>query len=161
VANTSRAELLLLLDGLDEIVEVDARTSCAKEINAFAATYPVPLVVSSRRSEYQTLLVQLRLGTAVELLPLEPDAVLMQLRSGGPRMHGVLSVIDHDEQLREFLRSPLLVSILTLAYGDRASKAIALGGAHSRGSKLIEDYCARRFELERQGSSTGSSPPAC
>jgi eukaryotic-like serine/threonine-protein kinase len=160
-------QLLLLLDGLDELADPEARASCAKEINRFNRMYPLPVVVCSRRVEYDALDVALKLGTAVAVRPLDPETVLDYLMRAGDRMQRVVTVLQRDPELLDLLRSPLLVSMLTLAYADGTGARLPVGGGQEeRRHRLIADYVDRRLELERQSRSASGHrrnlyPPEC
>lgn len=137
--------VVLLLDGLDEIADHQARAACVNAVNAFAADYPLPIVVTARQTEYETLPVRLELETAVLVKPLEPSTVLARLRED-PETAGVATVVDRDATLQDLLTSPLLVSMLTIAYRDRAPEDIP---AAVETDRLIDDFLDRRFEMER------------
>ncbi len=153
-----RPEALLLLDGLDEMSRHESRGACVREINRFSAEYPIAIVVSSRRAEYEALWPPLELETAVVVRPLAPRLVLARLQAYDAK--GVLALVDEDPSILELLTSPLLLSMLTLAYADRDADEIPLRGPpEDRLSTLIGDYVERRFELERQAGGRNAYPP--
>jgi len=153
-----RAEALLLLDGLDEMTRHEARGACVREINRFSAEYPLALIVSSRRTEYEALWPPLQLETAVLVRPLAPDLVIERLQAHDAQ--GVLAIVEEDPSILELLTSPLLLSMLTLAYSGRAAEDIPLRGPpDERLSTLIHDYVERRFELERLTGGANDYPP--
>jgi hypothetical protein len=136
--------VVLVLDGLDEIAEPDARLACVKAVNAFAAGYPLPVVLTSRQAEYEALSVRVELETAVLVGALDPHVVLERLR-GADEMRGVLAVIERDATLLELLTSPLLVSMLTIAYSGREPSEIPAAVSLAR---LIDDFVDRRYAVE-------------
>ncbi len=153
-----RPEALLLLDGLDEMARHDSRSACVREINRFSAEYPLAIVVSSRRAEYAALRPPLELETAVLVRPLAPALVLARLQAYDAK--GVLALVDEDPSILELLTSPLLLSMLTLAYAGRDADEIPLRGPpEDRLSTLIHDYVERRFELERQTDGGSNAYP--
>jgi serine/threonine protein kinase len=153
-----RPEALLLLDGLDEMTRHESRGACVREINRFSAEYPLALVVSSRRAEYEALWPPLQLETAVLVRPLAPELVIARLRAYDAQ--GVLTILDEDPSILELLTSPLLLSMLTLAYAGRDADDIPLRGPpEERLSTLIHDYVERRFELERLAGGANDYPP--
>ena len=64
-------ELVLLLDGLDELAGRHRR-SAIESINEFRREHPVPLVIACREDEYVANEARLALGTAVRLRPVDP-----------------------------------------------------------------------------------------
>jgi NACHT domain/Caspase domain len=143
--------LLFLLDGLDEITQLDERDSCIREINRFRRSYQVPVIVATCQAEYDAASTKLELETAVSVRPLNPERVLDHLQQAGPQTHQIVESLQRDKDLRDLLRSPLLVSILTLAYaGKRASvPAVTAHSPAERRQILMSDYVDRRFELGR------------
>jgi Transposase DDE domain len=151
---TTGTQLLFLLDGLDEIPDRSDRIACVKAINQFTRfgrSARLPVVVASRPVEYDTLTVQLQLEAAIGVRPLDPTVVLDDLQHA-PGMQAVASAVRGDPGLLELLRSPLLVSMLTLAYtGVPEAQIHAITGSPAeRRHQLITDYVQRRFELNRR-----------
>jgi hypothetical protein len=67
-----------MFDGLDEISRPEARAASVAGSNRrqrFGRGYGLPLVVATRRYEYETLTERLELENAVEILPFPPDLV--------------------------------------------------------------------------------------
>ena len=67
-----RNDLLLLLDGLDEVAS-DKRESCVAAINSFYEKHKltIQMAVCCRKTEYEALTTRLQLKTAIVLQPLE------------------------------------------------------------------------------------------
>ena len=142
--------ILPLLDGLDEITEIGARAACITAINDYVGGHPIPVVVTSRRHEYKLLQKDGRalaaLGTAVLIKPLEPPAVLAYLDRAGQPMAGIRAAVADDPNLLDLLRSPLLLSILTLTYWRAPSSAIRSSSSpEERRAQLFQDYITQRF----------------
>ena len=151
---TAGTQLLFVLDGLDEIPDRSDRLACVKAINQFTRfgrSSRLPMVVASRPIEYDTLPVQLQLETAIGVRPLDPTVVLDDLEHA-PGMQAVVAAVRGDPELLELLRSPLLVSMLTLAYAGVPEAQIhaITGSPAERRHQLITDYVHRRFELDRR-----------
>ncbi|MCP4422954.1 MAG: NACHT domain-containing protein, partial [Chloroflexi bacterium] len=143
--------LLPLLDGLDE-VEADLRHGCAQAINQFRRQHPnEQLVVTTRVRDYQTLDIQLKLAQAIVLQPLSLEQIDIYLASVGKRLAGLRAALQSDASLRELAQSPLMLSIMTLAYYRMpADVAISLGGGElSR--KLLFDVYVERMTRYRGG----------
>lgn len=108
--------LLLLLDGLDEVKE-ECRTKCIETINAFRQTYGInEIVVCSRLEEYQHLNTQLKLNAALVLQPLTLAQVDEYLLRCGDKLAALRAALPDDPALQELATSPLMLSMMTLAY---------------------------------------------
>jgi NACHT domain len=112
-----KGRILPLLDGLDELMSARQET-CVKALNAFLPEWSgLPLVVCSRREEYQIYEANLGLNGAVILQPLTDGQIEWFLRGAKCEwlwavVRSDLDVMDGDEGLA---RSPLLLTILVLA----------------------------------------------
>lgn len=142
--------LALLLDGLDEVTETH-RAACAEAVNAWRLDHGlVPMVVCSRTQELQALGVRLRLEEAVELQPpsdVEVDRYLGYLEAAGTPMVDVRAALSSDQELRELLRSPLVLHVVALAYHGRPASALYLPGTlPQRQVWLWKAYVARMLE---------------
>ncbi|GII78676.1 hypothetical protein Sru01_36580 [Sphaerisporangium rufum] len=110
--------LALLLDGLDEVAE-KYREDCVQEINAFRGEHRLtPLVVCSRTTDYEKLTARLDVYGTLTVLPLERATVERFLREGGAGLAGMRAALAADPGLWELLDSPLLLSVMALAYRD-------------------------------------------
>jgi TIR domain/NACHT domain len=150
---TAGTQLLFVLDGLDEIPDRSDRIACVKAINQFSRfgrSARLPVVVASRPTEYDTLPVKLQLEAAIGVRPLDLTVVLDGLEHA-PGMQAVVAAVRHDPELLELLRSPLLVSMLTLTYAGVPQEQIRAitGTPAQRRQQLITDYVNRRFELDQ------------
>jgi eukaryotic-like serine/threonine-protein kinase len=140
-------ELLLLLDGMDEVKE-EKRDACAEAINEFRNTdYGLTdIVVSSRTEEYDALSHKLTLNTAIVIRPLDSDQVHRYLAALGPEMSYLLKALDEDEGLRKLAESPLMLSVLALAYRDLDLGPMAGGfPLEERRNRIFESYVERMF----------------
>ncbi len=143
--------LLPLLDGLDE-VEQELRPGCAQAINQFRGQYPDEhLVVTSRSQDYKALDIRLELSQAIILQPLSLDQIDIYLASVGKRLAGLRAALQTDVTLRELAQTPLMLSIMTLAYYRMpADIAISLGGG-DLSRKLLFDVYVERMTRYRGG----------
>jgi hypothetical protein len=150
---TSEGQLFFLLDGLDELPRREDRIACVAGISSFqrfGREHRLPLIVAARPYEYDTLPEPLELENAIEILPLQPDAVERRLADAGSPMRGVLEVIRGDATTRSMLPSPLLLSLITRTYAGRVGSraaAQAVDGNHLSG--LFASYVEERFALEQ------------
>jgi len=143
-------QLLLLLDGLDEVTP-EQREACIQAINQFHQTFgETEIVVCSRLEDYQALTYQLTFQAAIALQPLTPSQVEQYLAQAGPGMTTVRQALQTDEALQVLVRSPLMLSILTLAYQDIALASLPQQDLESRRHHLFETYVQRM--LHRRGA---------
>ncbi len=143
--------VLPLLDGLDEVAEVH-REGCVEAINTFREHYGlVPVVVCSRTAEHAALAVRLRLLGAVEIQPLGRLDIWTHLEQIGEPLAGVHAALRDDPTLWDLLKSPLLLSIVALAYHDKpATDLRAIGTLEERRQRLFTAYVSAMFERRSQ-----------
>jgi hypothetical protein len=111
-----RGYLLPLLDGLDEIDTV-MQPDCVAAINAFIEEFqPCGLVVCCRLNEYRWLPKRLKLNGAICIEPLSSEEVSKYLDAGGPELAALREAVDADPVVRELSQTPLMLSIMSLAY---------------------------------------------
>lgn len=116
--------ILPLLDGLDEVA-ADYREACIVTINAFLRDYGLlPMVVCSRVADYGALTVRLRLPSAVIIQPLSRQQVINYLEQAGESLAGLRTALQADENVWELLSTPLMLSIVALAYKGRSADEI-------------------------------------
>jgi len=108
-------ELLLLLDGLDEVTG-ERREACIQAINDFSYEAMMPLVVCSRVVDYEALTTRFKLRGAVLLQSLIPQQVDNYLARMGSGLGGVRATFQHDPRLQELAQVPLILSIMILVY---------------------------------------------
>lgn len=139
-------QLLPLLDGLDEVAE-EARSACIEAINAYRQQHPLPLVVCSRREEYFTQLRQLQLQGAIEVQPLTKAQIQHYLAAGKRSLEAVRIVLDHNPTLQELLTTPLLLSVVILAYQGKTKNDLPqLGTAEAQQHQIFASYIQRMLE---------------
>ena len=110
--------LLLLLDGLDEIGEA-TRTACVKAINAYRHDHGfVDVVVCSRIADYETLDTQLVMNGAVVIQPLNQEQIKAYFLRLDMQFEPIVQMLNEDAALLELCQSPLMLSIIALTYGD-------------------------------------------
>jgi eukaryotic-like serine/threonine-protein kinase len=154
---TTREELAngrftLLLDGLDEVA-LAQREQCVAAINHFMQTAPCGLVVCSRISDYQVLQNRLALAHAVVLQPLgnrQIEAFLGVVSSEqdavGVDYEGMQRRLVNDWQLREALRSPLLLNLYPQAFPNLSTVAGPDETVEARRQALFAAYVETVFD---------------
>lgn len=145
-------ELLLLLDGLDE-VRLEQRASCVEALNRFQQerTSLISLVVCCRTADYMALPVQLKLQSAVVLQPLTLQQIEAYLKRVEGNLSSVSQALQHDSSLQELAQSPLLLSTMLLAYRSRpVEELLSLGSDHTRRQRLFDTYVQQMSERGRR-----------
>jgi GTPase SAR1 family protein len=140
-------QLLLMLDGLDE-VKNEYRQACVRALNQFMQNYgQTEMVVCSRIQDYQALSVPLTLRGAICVLPLNNQQIERYLKGLGDRTLAVQILLQKDTALQELASSPLILSIMTLAYGDISVRDLPqLNSIKQRRQHLFNTYIQRMFE---------------
>lgn len=132
-----------LLDGLDE-VEPALRPVCAEAINVFRQQHPdVALLVTARSRDYQALATRLNMDKAIVLQPLTPEQIDAYLARRGPRLAGLRDSLAADRTLRELAQTPLMLSIMTLAYRRMPEGGEGMGAGLLTRAQLFDVYAER------------------
>jgi hypothetical protein len=143
--------LLLLLDGLDEVAQAH-RLACVEAINAFRQNSLMPVVVCSRVADYEGLSVKLRLAQAIVLQAFTPQQIEEYLVRFGSELVTLKMALQQEANLRELAQSPLMLSIMTLAYQSiSAEKLLQLNSVETQRQRLFEIYVGQM--LKRRSSS--------
>lgn len=144
--------LLLLLDGLDE-VDADHRNACIQALNSFRDDHGfVDVVVCSRIKDYETLSDKLKLNGAIQIQPLSDQQVDAYLSRFGPDMASLRVALNSDQHLREMSHTPLMLSIMSLAYQDSTLRSLTDGAStrETTRDKLFATYVQRAFQRRSQ-----------
>jgi transcriptional regulator with XRE-family HTH domain len=137
----------LLLDGLDEMDEA-ARPFCIAAINDYHHAHLVPIVICSRRDEYEHAASRERLYLQSALLvqPLSQEQVQEYMHSMGEHVEALSAALQHDADLRTLSTTPLMLSILTLAYHDQPVEDLLRDSTPaSRLHLIFSHYVSRMF----------------
>jgi hypothetical protein len=143
-------ELLLLLDGLDE-VRLECRAACAKAINDFRQEHGLTsLVVCSRVADYEALTTRLRLQGAVLLQALTLQQIDQYLERLGVGFLAVRRTLQHAPTLQELAQTPLMLSVITLAYRRMSVEELgSLDSAEAGCKHVFDTYVQQMFERRR------------
>lgn len=138
--------LILLLDGLDE-VNSRYREECVTAINAYREENGFTrIVVCSRTRDYEALSTRLRLNGAVVLQPLNMEQIDKYLSNLGPKVAVIRQAMINDPTLRELAESPLMLSIMTLAYqGATPNDLPKFETVEEQRAHLFNTYVQRMF----------------
>jgi hypothetical protein len=142
-------ELFLLLDGLDE-VSLERRAACIQALNCFRQEHGLaPIVVCSRTAEYSALANPLQLGGAIALQPLTPAQINSYLFGAGESLATLREALQQDAVLQELAQSPLMISIMALAYRDMLPAQLKPPQLHSvteQRRQIFELYVGRMLK---------------
>ena len=139
-------QLLLLLDGLDE-VSAKNRQGCVDAINRFNQDYgQTEIVVCSRIKDYETLSTRLRFQAAIYLQPLTLEQIHHYLIAAGAKLIALSTALHTNATLQELAQSPLMISIMTLAFQDVSLEELPRRDREELCSYLFNAYTERMFD---------------
>jgi transcriptional regulator with XRE-family HTH domain len=150
-------QLLPLLDGLDEVAPA-YQVSCVEAINHYRRDHGlVPLVVCSRRADYLAQTARLLLDGAVVVQPLTAEQIDEYVASGGEPLAVIRTALRADPVLRELTTTPLMLSVLALAYAGKRLEALPPPGpVEDQRRQIFATYTERM--LQRRGAGRGYRP---
>lgn len=139
--------LLLMLDGLDEIV-LSRRTECLVAINKYRVKFDdVPIVVCSRINDYNMLSQRLQLNGSILLQPLSDAQIMQYLTDLGDDTTSLRQQMATNEQLREMCRTPLFLVMTALAYrGDISDQPVQFDTIESQIFYVLNLYESRMLD---------------
>ncbi len=150
--------LVLLLDGLDEVRE-DLRPACVAAINSFVREHaPAGLAVTCRVTEYDALKERLSLRAAICLQPLTPAQIDAYFARAGAGLDNLRTAMRADEALRTLAQTPLMLSVMTMAWRDAPVTAWHAGASatmEQRRRQLFDAYV--QTALRRKGTRVGGA----
>lgn len=151
-------QLLLLLDGLDE-VPPRHQAGCISAINTFRQAHSiVPIVVCSRYAEYLQHTTRLLLHTAVIIQPLTEPVIDQYLVETGLNLEAVRMALQEDAALREIATTPLMLDIMVRTYHDCSIEELPLKGSLAeRRQQIFATYIQRM--LHRRAKKQPSYKP--
>ena len=139
-------QLLLLLDGLDE-VSSNNRQNCVDALNQFCQECgQTEIVVCSRIKDYEALSSRLRFQGAVYIQPLSEVQIEQYLQGGGEELKGLKFALKNDPILQDLAASPLMLSIMTLAYRGVGIEELPQANTLARCEHLFNTYIEKMFQ---------------
>ena len=141
-------DLVLLLDGLDE-VSGRYKQDCIEALNDFVSEHGLMgIAVCSRYDEYQNQPARLKLRGAIMLEPLTTEQIDAYFEGAGSSLDGLRTMLEQDGPLRELVRSPLMLHIMSLTYRDQPAvePVVAPEATTARRERLFDDYVRRMFK---------------
>ena len=160
-------QLLLLLDGLDEVF-LDRRSACVAALNQFHQDYGPEMVVCCRLHDYEVLPQKLGFQAALYLRPLTDQQILTYLNRPDQGLTGLKSLLESDAaiqdattSLRSLARSPLILNIMVLTYQGMAPEEILQLGRSAHPAdyqrQLFDAYIQRMLERRPPGAAYSSA----
>jgi hypothetical protein len=136
-------QLLPLLDGLDEVDSVYCE-ACVEAINVFRQEHAlVPIVLCSRRSEYLSQAGRVLLRRAVVVQPLTAQQIDDYLSSADEQLAAVRVALRDNPTLQELYATPLMLSMLVLAYRGKPDEPMLLKDLPMTQRQVCEAYVER------------------
>lgn len=144
-------QLILFLDGLDE-VKAEYRNNCVRELNEFTKLYSITeIVVSCRVQDYKALERRLELQSAVCLQPLTQSQIYQYLDRSSEQLAALRTLLQNDAEVRAFVTSPLILSIISFAYRDCSLEELFILVSKKKWKQnLFDRYIERMFQRKRQ-----------
>ena len=140
-------QILPLLDGLDEM-DAASRSACIAAINAYHREHLlVPLVICSRRTEYEDAAYhqKLTLQHAVLIQPLTLQQVSATFDQIGQPLDALRQTLQTNRALQDLITTPLMVSILMLTYAKMPVPTLS-HEISTLQRQMWTDYVARMTE---------------
>ena len=142
--------LLLLLDGLDE-VKAEHRETCVEAINYFIQEHgQTELAICCRVQDYEALSARLVLRSAIYAQCLTPEQIAKYLDRAGPELAALKTLLQENPWLQELAQSPLMLSVMSLAYQGVSVTDIPTGSLLEEcRSQLLNAYIKRVLERKQ------------
>ncbi|MGF1482226.1 MAG: NACHT domain-containing protein [Cyanophyceae cyanobacterium] len=141
-------QLILFLDGLDE-VQAGKRNACVRALNQFITTHNITeMVICSRVEDYEALTARLQLSSAICIKPLSKKQVDRFLAEAGDSLAGLRTLLQQDRELERFAQTPLILSIMSVAYQDWSVEDLLqqFCSSEERRHHLFDTYIDRMFK---------------
>jgi signal peptidase I len=143
-------QLLLLLDGLDEVRQ-DLRELCVQVINQFSQDFgQTEIIVCSRIKAYEAIAQPLRFQAALLIHPLTLAQIQDFLEEAREEFLGIKLSLQTDPVLQELARSPLMLSIMVLAYQGIPASAFDRMSLEERQQHIWDRYVDRMLSRKQE-----------
>lgn len=139
-------ELVLLLDGLDEVA-AEHREACITQLNEFHCNYGPEMAVCSRLQDYEMLSGRLTFQQALYLEALNREQIGHYLDSLNTDLTGLRHLLETDDALWELAHSPLNLNLMAMAYQGISQQALPQASSpEERRRQLFNAYIRRMFQ---------------
>ncbi len=154
-------QLLLLLDGLDE-VRKSQREACIRAINQFLREYEkTEIVVCCRIQDYNKVSEKLHFQSAVFYKSPTEKQIDRYLDDAKKELSAVKELKKEDEAIQELVKSPLTLNFIAVAYKNKSrEELLQISSFAERRDHLLDTYIQRRFEDEQQSDSNSKTMEA-
>ncbi|MFB2836611.1 NACHT domain-containing protein [Floridanema evergladense] len=154
-------QLILLLDGLDEVAlnkarheeQVSSRNACVRALNEFIEEHGnTEIAICSRIQEYEALSERLKLRSAICIQPLTSEQVFQYLDEAGDKLAGLRTLLQNNLELKEFAQTPLILDVMSLAYEDCSPEELLnqIGSPEQRNQHLFDQYIERMLQRRKK-----------
>ena len=142
-------QLLLLLDGLDEVSE-DRRNDCVIAINEFKQSHGVTeIVVCSRIKDYEALYSRLKFQGAIFIEDLTLEEINDYFDNAADKLQGVKTAWINDDVLQELTKTPLILSVIAIAYEGMSIEDLPKMTLKERRKHLFNKYIEKMFNRRK------------
>lgn len=151
-------QLLLLLDGLDE-VPAPYYNLCIETLNEYLREHGLTsVVICSRRSEYLNQPERLLLQNAVIVQPITEERLHAYLQNAGDLKNVFFKAFKNNASLQKLARTPLMLHIISTVYEDEIVEAAAVSDApFDIEQQVLTAYMLQMFK--QRPSSSRYKPP--
>ncbi|MDX2067300.1 MAG: NACHT domain-containing protein [Haliscomenobacter sp.] len=137
--------LILLLDGLDELKEIEAMSSCLAAIAEYGAVAGRRFVITSRIEEYKQAQEDARVNLQIEVGPLSSEQLEKELERMSytePEARPLFLAIQNNPALKEIVKIPFYFNTLQLLFAGKIPtfRSNDVTGIHSEIMTIFTDY---------------------
>lgn len=142
-------QLILLLDGLDEVRE-EKRNNCIRALNEFIYLYPqIEIAVCCRLKDYEALNEHLQISSALCIQPFSIEQIYQYLDEFGGALSGLKEALISSSDLEQIAQNPLILHLMSVSYQGWSSEKLSshLSGASDHFKQHIFDtYISNKLE---------------
>ncbi len=145
-------QLLLLLDGLDEVKQ-ELRSQCVSQINNFCENTIHSVVVCSRINDYKSLNTKLNFSTQVVLQPLNIEQIQGYLNhvDKNNQYQALRQLINTDTEFQELVNTPFMLNVSVLAYQGKKTEDIKqLNTITEHRNYILDEYIIRTLQIPNE-----------
>mgnify|MGYP001024975247 CR=1 FL=1 len=144
-------QLTLCLDGLDEVA-AEHQHACLQALNHFLQNHGrTEIVVCSRIRDYEALPERLSVRCAIYVQPLTSQQIDRYLEQAGEKLSALSMVFETTPEIRSLATSPLLLSVMSLAYqGSALDDFPKMDTVQDFRQRLFDAYIERMFLRRRK-----------
>ncbi|WP_211124755.1 NACHT domain-containing protein [Streptomyces yatensis] len=147
------SELMLILDGLDEL-RFRERRECISALNKFVSSNPgTQVVVASRLNEYRDTGRKLNLKASLVINEIDERQVSDFVGSFGDSLSNLNHALGRDGQLRQLLCNPLMLRLAISVYSAGDSPDFAASGDRRR--SILAAYVNSAERSMKRGADAG------